>query len=180
MNGGVSNQPQKPVPVAHHVTHAPANAYSHLTPEQQARIQEDLADRERQASALAHAGMVADSVSLTRPAASVGQVLQAPPPLGALAPPVNPTGDNGHPPMESINWNLDVGLGGGLDDMDMDFANLFDTETEQNFMMDMNSGSLPSVTAAVGGPAPPVNGGNEGDGQGVHPYGTSNPLDAAS
>ncbi|KAL3938224.1 MAG: hypothetical protein SGARI_001823, partial [Bacillariaceae sp.] len=69
--GLLMGQPLKPAPAAPALAHPPANAYSHLTPEQQARIQEDLADRERQASALAAAGMVADSVNLTRPATSI-------------------------------------------------------------------------------------------------------------
>ena len=154
---------------------APSNhqAYAHLTPEQQARIQEDLADRERQASALAAAGMVADSVNLTRP---VGQVLQAPPPLGGMPPPANPSmnadpNSSGHPPMESINWNLDLGgsaFGSGFDDMDMDFATLFDAEQEQNFMM--HDPSAPSPSGGAGpGPSP-----------GKEDHGTPNPLNATS
>jgi hypothetical protein len=163
MNGGVSSQTQPP----------PAGppqgnpAYAHLTPEQQARIQEDLADRERQASALAAAGMVADSVSLTRPATAIGNVLQAPPPLGGMAPPAIGVGPdhNGHPPMESINWNLDFGTGlsgSGLDDMDMDFATLFDAEQEQNFM-------FPDTSSPPPGSSP--HGGEE-------PHSAPNPLNA--
>ncbi|KAG7371297.1 hypothetical protein IV203_019867 [Nitzschia inconspicua] len=65
---------------------------------------------------------------------------QAPPPLD-----IHP---NGPPPMESINWNLDIGVaglgsGGGFDDMDMDFATLFYAVNEQNFML-----SDPSFSAS--------------------------------
>lgn len=155
LNGAVSGQIQPPPPPPQS---QPNPAYAHLTPEQQARIQEDLADRERQASSLAAAGMVADSVNLTRPATAIGNVLQAPPPLGGMAPPAIGSADpNGAPPMASINWNLDfngVGLGNGvgLDDMDMDFATLFDAENEQNFMLSDTS-SPPHSSGA-----PPENG----------------------
>ncbi|KAG7371298.1 HSF-type DNA-binding protein [Nitzschia inconspicua] len=155
LNGGVSShsQPPQPPPPAARVN----QPYAHLTPEQQARIQEDLADRERQASALAAAGMVADSVNLTRPATVIGNVLQAPPPLGGIAPPItigSGIDPNGPPPMESINWNLDIGVaglgsGGGFDDMDMDFATLFDAEHEQNFMLSDPSFSTPSPSHTV-------------------------------
>jgi len=135
---------------------------AHLTPEHQARLQADLADREQQASALAAAGMVADSVDYnTRPATTVGQVLRAPPALvGMPVPfrvlsstvpqssisdasnvPTAPQSSNnnadvgGVPQVESINWNLDVDSAGpmlssGLDDIDMDFATLFDSEEQ--------------------------------------------------
>jgi len=131
--------------------HAP-NPYAHLTPEQQTRIKEDLADRERQASALAAAGMVADSVNLTRPAV-IGQVLQAPPPLVGIAPPVmaapavvQPSGDLA---MEGINWN-DL----GPDDIDMDFAAMFDPEQEQAFMDPGVLGAAPLPSPVVAQPAP--------------------------
>lgn len=132
--------PPPPQPAAPATTAPLNNPYAHLTPEQQSRIQEDLADRECQASALAAAGMVADSVSFTRPATSVGQVLQAPPPLVGIAPPPGhppppPTTDNGgsEVAMEGINWNM-IDLGPGVDDIDMDFAAMFDPEQEQAFM----------------------------------------------
>lgn len=131
---------------------------SHLTPEQQVRLVTELADREEQASSLAAAGLVADGVDYNAvPTNSVGQVLRAPPalvgmpvpgpaasvPLSSLSdaannqalsqPPSNKEG--GVPQVESINWNLDVDsagqmLGSGLDDIDMDFATLFDTEEQ--------------------------------------------------
>jgi len=135
---------------------------AHLTPEHQARLQADLADREQQASALAAAGMVADSVDYnTRPATTVGQGLRAPPALVGMPVPIRgpsstvpqlsisdasnvptrPQSSNnnanfgGVPQVESINWNLDVDSAGpmlssGLDDIDMDFATLFDSEEQ--------------------------------------------------
>lgn len=105
-----------------------------MTPEQRMLVQEDLADRERQASSLAAAGMVAESVSLTQPLSGpIGtspnnqpQGLQAPPALGMLPPPANP----GNTEMDGINWNL-MDLGNtNLDDLDMDFATLFDPANE--------------------------------------------------
>jgi len=89
----------------------PTSSTGHLTVDQQNRIQEDLADRERQAAALASAGMMADPNAF--PQAGVGQVLQAPPPLvsmeslshpGAPKPPPS-TGNGGDINMEAINWN---------------------------------------------------------------------------
>ena len=119
---------------------APAPAYASLAPDQQARYQADLADREHQASSLAAAGLVADhNVG--------GQILRAPPSLAGISMPGSNSvplsslndaqglqaGNNGAPQMESINWNLDGDNGGamlntGLDDIDMDFAVLFDNE----------------------------------------------------
>lgn len=146
---------QAPAPVATNQAFA-----SHLTPEQRVRLQADLADREQQASSLAAAGLVADSVDYNaRPATTVGQVLRAPPalvgmpvpatglstsvPISSLSDATNnpasaqPTNanDGGVPQVESINWNLDVDsagpmLGSGLDDIDMDFATLFDAEDQ--------------------------------------------------
>ena len=138
---------------------APVAYPPHLTPEQQVRLQADLADREQQASSLAAAGMVADSVDYNaRPATSVGQVLRAPPALVGMPVPAGgpsssvplsslpdvphapaaaqpPVGNEGGvaPHMESINWNLDADnapLAPGFDDIDMDFATLFDTEEQ--------------------------------------------------
>ena len=114
---------------------AHSTAMAGMTPEQRLLVQEDLADRERQASSLAAAGMVAESVSLTRPVSgtSLGGHggssqplgLQAPPALGMVAPP--PAAGN---EMDGINWNL-MDLGNtNLDDLDMDFATLFDPANE--------------------------------------------------
>ena len=154
---------------------------AHLTPEQQVRYQEDLADREKQASSLAAAGRVADSsTGFARPTTPLG-VLRAPPALVGMPPaPVvlshsvhnsinshnssnSGTGyaqtttapgagasntastNDGVPQVESINWNLDVDSAGpmmssGYDDIDMDFAMLFDTEEQ---MVIESMGGLP-------------------------------------
>lgn len=100
-------------------------------------MHEDLADRELQASSLAAAGMVAEAVHTTRPGTGNihrhQQGLQAPPSLVGIAPPPQPSG--GHL-MEAVNWNQQLGdlNMGGVDDIDMDFATLFDPEQEQQFM----------------------------------------------
>lgn len=93
-----------------------------LSPEQQRRQREELADRDRQASALAAAGMVAESVRIAQPA--IG--LQPPPPLATgSAPPVTSSTE-----LDSINWNLmDIG-NHNVDDIDMDFAAMFDPANE--------------------------------------------------
>ena len=99
-----------------------------MSAEQRILVQEDLADRERQASSLAAAGMVAESVSYARPQGGNNQQigLQAPPTLGAAAPPASSEVTE----MDGINWNLlDLG-NGNLDDLDMDFASLFDPASE--------------------------------------------------
>lgn len=110
-------------------TIAHSSAMAGMTPEQRQLVQEDLADRERQASSLAAAGMVAESVSHSRPRSLVGsgqpQGLQAPPQLGMAPPP--PAGEQ---EMDGINWNMmDLGTT-NLDDLDMDFATLFDPANE--------------------------------------------------
>jgi len=106
-----------------------------MAPDQRTRVQEEMADRERQASALAAAGMVAESVNYTKP--GVGQVLAAPPPLVGL--PRAPLQEQPHDDdgvqitMDGINWN---DLAGNVDDMDMDFISMFDPEQERVFMQD--------------------------------------------
>eukprot|EP00547_Thalassionema_nitzschioides_P007034 CAMPEP_0194205660 /NCGR_PEP_ID=MMETSP0156-20130528/4883_1 /TAXON_ID=33649 /ORGANISM="Thalassionema nitzschioides, Strain L26-B" /LENGTH=654 /DNA_ID=CAMNT_0038931995 /DNA_START=482 /DNA_END=2446 /DNA_ORIENTATION=+ len=94
-------------------------------------------DRDQQASALATAGYVAETVAL-----------QAPPTLG------DGSGANapyaGAPTVDGINWSMmDLGLGGGGDDaMEMDFAQLFDPAQEQEQMLTEGSG-WPTSTAAT-------------------------------
>jgi hypothetical protein len=109
-----------------------------MTPEQRRMVQDDLADRELQASALAAAGMVAETVNHTT--VGVGpngiQGLHAPPMLGSLAPP--PNADPGST-IEGINWSL-MDLGPALDDMEMDFAKLFDPAAEEANMQTEGSG----------------------------------------
>lgn len=100
-----------------------------MSAEQRILVQEDLADRERQASSLAAAGMVAESVNYSRPVQGTNNHhygLQAPPALGMAAPPVNAEETE----MDGINWNM-LELGNtNLDDLDMDFATLFDPANE--------------------------------------------------
>lgn len=131
---------------------APANggqyAYNvaNMTPEQQRLVQEDLADRERQASALAAAGMVAENKTGSMPvvngmAGTVGlsqQGLHAPPLLGSVAPlpPPDPAASNS---VDGINWGLSD-LGQSLDDMEMDFAKMFDPAHEEASMKTEGSG----------------------------------------
>jgi hypothetical protein len=81
-----------------------------MPPDQRTRVQEEMADRERQASALAAAGMVAESVDYTKPGGGVHQIA-----------------------MEGMNWN---DLAGNMDDIDMEFATMFDPEQERMFMQD--------------------------------------------
>ena len=116
---------------------APVTYATHLTPDQNARYQADLADREHQASSLAAAGLVADQNvgGMRAPPALVGMPMNSMP-----VPSMNdgqgmPPGNNGAPQVESINWNLDGDTSGatmntGLDDIDMDFAVLFDNEEQ--------------------------------------------------
>ena len=126
---------------------------STLSPTQQQRYRQDWLERENQASSLAAAGMVAESVRnsaeqqnlasssttnyLTTTIPVLG--LQPPPTIFAQQPTLpgglnhdttNPTITN-VTELDSINWNL-MDLGGmHIDDMDMeDFATLFDPANE--------------------------------------------------
>mmetsp|Transcript_55026 Transcript_55026/g.159315 ORF Transcript_55026/g.159315 Transcript_55026/m.159315 type:complete len:647 (+) Transcript_55026:593-2533(+) len=116
------------------------------------RMQEELADRERQASALAAAGMVAESVNYTKPSV-MGHVLPAPPPLVGMPPPSSQhpvVGQDGQIAMDGINWNE---LGGNVDDMDLDFAAMFDPEQEQAFMQEAAMQLSHQQHQQPGGPA---------------------------
>jgi hypothetical protein len=105
-----------------------------MTLEQQQMAQADLADRESQASALAAAGMVAETVGYNQHVSNGGMAappnglgLHAPPMLGSVVQPATPE-PNGT--IDGINWSMmDVGM--ALDDMEMDFANLFDPAHEE-------------------------------------------------
>jgi len=178
MNGGSSNLGPDPAPATFLAPHPGPNhsqaqqhyQYANLTPDQRNRIQEDLADRERQASALAAAGMVAESVNYTKPSV-IGQVLQAPPPLVGMPPPSQPQGaEDGHMPMEGINWN---DLGGNVDDIDMDFAAMFDPEQEQAYMQEASLQLTQPSSGPHTAPAPPP-------GIKTEEHGTPNPLNATS
>jgi hypothetical protein len=105
-----------------------SHALATLSPDGQQAAQDDIADRERQASALAAAGMVAESVTMSQPFGIQSQGLQAPPLLvsGQTMQDPLPTGNSN---IDSINWSL-MDLGTSLDDMEMDFATLFDPALE--------------------------------------------------
>ena len=94
------------------------------TNEQHSRIQADLQERDLQASALAAAGMVA-----------VG--LQAPPPLVGLPPPASPSNTQ---LVQGVDYSSSTNAAAVhdplLDDMDLDFANMFDPESEKDFVSD--------------------------------------------
>ena len=115
---------------------------SNMTAEQRSRYQADMLDRERQASALAAAGMVAESVNQ-----ATGQVqgLQAPPPLvtSASAPAAATSTE-----LDNINWNI-MELGNmNLDDMDLDFAAMFDPANEAAHMQTEGSGWPSAATSS--------------------------------
>ena len=132
---------------------------STLSPTQQQRYRQDWLDRENQASSLAAAGMVAESVQHSssisteqHPTSTTNYLTTTIPVLGLQPPPsifsqqptlpggvnhdaANPTTTN-VTELDSINWNLmDIG-GMNIDDMDMeDFANLFDPAHELSGMI---------------------------------------------
>lgn len=120
MNG---NAFSKPAPVSQH-------ARMHMSPEQQ----QDLADRERQAKSLAAAGMVAETVGRgNHPGALYG-----PPSLASSgSAPAAATGFYGI--MDSNNWGMPE-IDASLEDMEMDFANLFDPAHEMESMQTEGSG----------------------------------------
>lgn len=98
-------------------------------------------ERERQASALAAAGMVAESVSVSnRPG------LAAPPELASTVPETNLSGN-----VDNLNWGTMDGdvCGVSIDDMDLDFASLFDPSIEEAKMQTEGSGWPVSSTGAA-------------------------------
>lgn len=127
---------------------APGYALASMTAEQRQMVQDDLADRERQASSLAAAGMVAETV---HPPQGVG--LMAPPMLAPpmMAPPL-PAGTTTPPTtMDGFNWSLQDELGGGggtMDDIEMDFAKLFDPAHEEANMQTGEGNGWPAATAS--------------------------------
>lgn len=160
---------------------------STLSPTQQQRYRQDWLERENQASSLAAAGMVAESVRnsteqqnlsssttnyLTTTIPVLG--LQPPPTIYAQQPTL-PGGLNHETTnatttnvteLDSINWNLmDIG-GMHIDDMDLDFATLFDPTNELSSIVpspppretNNNTNSTDSLTTTSNGwlpPAPP-------------------------
>jgi hypothetical protein len=137
MNGGMQSASPTVLPesVMSRTRSAPAAAFMSTgsAAESNRGFAQEMMDRERQASSLAAAGMVADSVSVAARGHVLG--LQAPPPLatgGAIL--TVPSAE-----LDSINWNLDPGIM-YLDDMDLDFAQLFDTASEVASMQTDGSG----------------------------------------
>jgi hypothetical protein len=145
---------------------------STLSPTQQQRYRQDWLERENQASSLAAAGMVAESVvrngttesqhlssSINNNNTTPNYVTTTIPVLGLQPPPTifaqqptlpggvnhdttNTTTSTNVTELDSINWNLmDIG-GMHIDDMDMDFATLFDPANEM-------SGMVPSLSSQL-------------------------------
>jgi hypothetical protein len=135
---------------------APASfaVLSGISSEQQRRTPTGfLEERERQASALAAAGMVAETVSIAKdgrkPAGIPAQGLHAPPPLATGVPMMTSAGATTE--IDSANWGL-MDMGGvQLDDMDLDFATLFDPALEEA-NMHMEGSGWPSTTSAPSTP----------------------------
>lgn len=125
MNGNAFNKPAPPPETVQQ------HARAHMSPEQQ----RDLADRERQAKSLAAAGMVAETVG--RGNAAYPGAMYGPPTLApADAVPSATSGFNGI--MDSNYWGMDVDA--SLEDMEMDFAKLFDPAHEMESMQTEGSG----------------------------------------
>jgi hypothetical protein len=120
---------------------------------EETRSQDDMFDRDSQASALAAAGMVAESIGFSRTTGPdrvhsstslASQGLEAPPQLAGHAPPPVPSASS---ELDNINWNLmDLGQM-HLDDMDMDFARLFDPAQEAENMQTEGSGWPSAATS---------------------------------
>eukprot|EP00978_Attheya_sp_CCMP212_P006072 scaffold13659_cov54-Attheya_sp.AAC.3 len=158
------------------INHHPGMAHSTL--EVRKRMQQDLVDRERQASSLAAAGMVAETVSRSRSYGSLdyhnhsnqggnGSAMSSPlrhvsssqgplasqPELGPLTSTLSPGGTHVTNIIHGTNnthnntddgWGNMMDLGGcfnnTLEDMELDFAKLFDPQQEVNSMQTEGSG----------------------------------------
>jgi hypothetical protein len=109
--------------------------------------QRDLADRERQAKALAAAGLVAETVGRSQ---GNGHLLglHPPPALALSGGPTSPR--NGV--MDSNHWGM-PDIDDCLQDIEMDFAMLFDPAHELESMQTQGSG-WPSIETSES-PAPP-------------------------
>jgi hypothetical protein len=128
----------------------PVSAFSTMTTmnrgeQHQARETAEIEDRELQAAALASAGMVADSFRMS-------QGLQPPPMLATYSstPPTRMSNE-----IDCINWSAMDTMTGTMhvDDMDLDFASLFDPAQELANMHTEGSGwpksSSPDPSLAV-------------------------------
>lgn len=131
LNGGVS-----PSALSTPATVFGTMSAASVSLDQQRKMKEDLAEREHQASALAAAGMVAESVRLAQPPPGTTNLGLHPPPQLATASlaPIQST------EVDNINWNI-MDLGSPrLDDLDLDFASLFDPIHEIERMRTDGSG----------------------------------------
>lgn len=151
---------------------------SSMSPTQQLRYQQDLLERESQASSLAAAGMVAESVGLSSsaPAKTMPILgLQPPPTIFAqnvLAPATTSE-------LDSINWNfMDIGSI-NLDDMDMDFATLFDPANELSSMRTRGIGWPSSVAPVDASTVSPTPVGSLAVAEGLSPWERHQPPDEA-
>jgi hypothetical protein len=175
--------PTSSAPTLFHQQHT-ASAY---TPEQRSMMQQDAQDRERQARALAAAGMAAERMSQTQPNAQyhppASQGLMPPPSLGHptsssnnnlaaaassnhISDPTNNGNGANHVEDPLLSWNnLDSnndGRGPTLEEMEMDFANLFDPAMEWQNMNTEGSG-WPSLSNSEAAPeSAEVNSGDNG------------------
>lgn len=112
-----------------------APAAQHPRINMSAQQQQDLADRERQAKSLAAAGMVAETVGR----ANHPGVIYGPPSLATdNGEPTVATGFNGI--MDSNNWGMMPDMDATLEDMELDFAKLFDPAHEMESMQTEGSG----------------------------------------
>lgn len=117
--------------------------HTDITPEQRQMMEQDMIDRERQASALAAAGMLADTVSK----ASISSTMNM---TGlSIQPNIDEnmsTADPGRIMQASEGISADMGWGlmdldgNGIEDMEMDFAKLFDPLNEVINMQTEGSG----------------------------------------
>ena len=160
MNGNGSRNTDNstsPLPVSTTAPVPNAAKMAKLSPTQQQRYRQDLLEREKQASALAAAGMVAESVSLAGPPLQSVQLLQ--PPLAMVAQNALATSTSATTSeLDGINWSfMDFGAM-HLDDMDLDFATLFDPEHEMSSMQTRGSGvvSTASIDTSAVSPTPVV------------------------
>lgn len=157
-------------PALYHQQHI-ASTY---TPEQRSMMQKDAQDRERQARALAEAGMAAERMGQTHvntqyhPPASQG--LQPPPSLGHPTASSNsltsanhvsdPTNNSSYSaPVEDplLQWTLDAaseGRGPTLSEMELDFARMFDPAMEFQNMHTEGSGWPPIASDGSAMPQP--------------------------
>lgn len=164
-----------------HTLHHQHHSQGLYTAEQQRLMQQDANDRDRQARALAAAGLSAEKISSASVKSAAG--LHPPPVLG------NPiTGQAVHPVNSAIHvTSLNPGPNGDplswsnmervltceqpeqvltLEDMEMDFAHLFDPNVEWENMqtegsgwplLDANTaGSIPSTASSLGGKSVPA------------------------